>query len=250
MTTPDPRPRWSEVARSGAFYTLFYGTSVVMIATNVLTLVLPVGALRTMVRVWCGWHRWCCRHILGIRVVVEGTLPDHPVLYAMRHESLFEAIDLPMLMTDPVIFAKAELLAIPVWGLLGRRYGLIAVERSAGARALRGMIAAARANALTAGRPRPLVIFPEGTRVAHTSAPALQAGFAGLYKMIDLPVVPVAVDSGRLYHRRWKRAGVIRYRIGAELPPGLPRAKIEAAVHQAINALRTRPVNQSPTAKE
>ena len=136
-----------------------------------------------------------------------------------------------------MIFAKQELFAIPVWGLLGRRYGLIVVQRDAGARALRSMITAARNNALAAGRPRPLVIFPEGTRVAHDAAPPLQAGFAGIYKMAGLPVVPIAVDSGPLYQRRWKRAGVIRYRIGEPIAHGLPRADIEARVTAAINAL-------------
>ena len=237
MTTTDRSPRMADVLRSLVFYPVFYGTSAVLITLNLLSLPFPPVVLRTMVRVWCTWPRWCCRHILGIRVVVEGRMPDHPVLVAMRHESFFEAIDLPVLLPSPVIFAKQELFAIPVWGLLGRRYGLIVVQRDAGARALRSMITAARNNALAAGRPRPLVIFPEGTRVAHDAAPPLQAGFAGIYKMAGLPVVPIAVDSGPLYQRRWKRAGVIRYRIGEPIAHGLPRADIEARVTAAINAL-------------
>ena len=71
----------------------------------------------------------------------------------------------------------------------------------------------------------------------HGTQPPLQAGFAGLYKMLGLPVIPVAVDSGPLYQRRWKRAGTIRYRYGTEIPPGLPREEIEARVYAAINAL-------------
>jgi 1-acyl-sn-glycerol-3-phosphate acyltransferase len=67
--------------------------------------------------------------------------------------------------------------------------------------------------------------------------PGLQSGFAGLYKLIGLPVVPIAVDSGPLYHRRFKCRGTITYRIGETIPPGLPRAEIEARVHAAINAL-------------
>ena len=229
-------PTLSEVLRSLAFYVVFYCGSVVLVSLNMLTLLLPPGALLVMVRVWCRWHRWCCRHLLGIRVVVEGRMPDHPVLVAMRHESFFEAIDLPNLLRNPMIFAKQELLSIPLWGRLGRRYGLIAVDRDAGARALRSMIRAMRANGAAAERP--LVIFPEGTRVPHGEVWPLQAGFAGLYKMAGLPIVPIAVDSGPLYHRRWKRAGVIRYRIGTELPPGLPRATIETAVQEAINVLK------------
>ena len=234
MTTP---PKFSVIARNLVFYPVFYGVSAVLVTFNLLSLPLPPVALRTMVRVWCRWHRWCCRHLLGIRVVIEGTVPAGAVLCAMRHESFFEAIDLPMLLRSPVVFAKAELFSIPVWGLLGRRYGLVMVDRDAGARALRGMIAAAKANALADDPPRPIAIFPEGTRVPHDQMRPLQAGFAGIYKMARLPVVPIAVDSGPLYHRRWKRPGVIRYRIGEVLPPGLPRAEIEAKVTAAINAL-------------
>ncbi len=225
-----------EVVRSIAFYAIFYTGSFFIISFNMLTLMLPPGALLVMVRVWCRWHRWCCRFLLGIRVVVEGQMPGHPVLVAIRHESFFEAIDLPILLRNPMIFAKRQLLTIPLWGRLGLRYGLIPVDRDAGARAMRLMIRTMRANA--AGAARPLVIFPEGTRVPHHETWPLQAGFAGLYKMAALPVVPIAVDSGPLYHRLWKRAGVIRYRIQPELPVGLSRDEIETAVTRAINSLK------------
>lgn len=237
MTTTDHPPGIGDIARNLVFYPVFYGVSVVLVSFNLFCLPFPPVALRAMVRVWCRWHRWCCRHVLGIRVVVEGTVPTGAVLCAMRHESFFEAIDLPMLLRNPVVFAKAELFSIPVWGMLGRRYGLVMVNRDAGARALRGMIAAAKTNALAEYPPRPIAIFPEGTRVPHDQTRPLQAGFAGIYKMARLPVVPIAVDSGPLYHRRWKRAGVIRYRIGEILPPGLKRAEIEQKVTAAINAL-------------
>ena len=84
-----------------------------------------------------------------------------------------------------------------------------------------------------------MVIFPEGTRVPHGQRPALQAGFAGLYKMLGLPVVPIAVRSGTIYHRRWKRRGTIEILVGEPIPPGLPREEIEARVTAAINALNT-----------
>jgi len=95
-----------------------------------------------------------------------------------------------------------------------------------------------RSRALLA-QGRPIIIFPEGTRVLHGDAPPLQSGFAGLYKMLNVPVVPVAVDSGRLMPRNhWLRsAGVITYKVGEEIPAGLPRAEVEARVHQAMNAL-------------
>ena len=96
------------------------------------------------------------------------------------------------------------------------------------------MIAAARAY-LAGGRP--LALFPEGTRVPHGATAPLQSGFAGLYKLLGVPVVPVAVNSGPLYHRMWKRSGTVTYRFAEPIPPGLPREEAEARVLAAINAL-------------
>jgi 1-acyl-sn-glycerol-3-phosphate acyltransferase len=86
---------------------------------------------------------------------------------------------------------------------------------------------------------RPIVIFPEGTRVAPGEQPPLQPGFAGLYASLKLPVVPIALDSGHVWPRRrfLKRPGIVTIRFGEQIPPGLPRADIEARVREAINSL-------------
>ncbi|MCB2063748.1 MAG: 1-acyl-sn-glycerol-3-phosphate acyltransferase, partial [Novosphingobium sp.] len=61
-----------------------------------------------------------------------------------------------------------------------------------------------------------------------------------LYKVLGLPVVPVAVDSGPLYHRWIKRSGTVTYRVGETIPTGLARAEVEARLAAAI-----RPVARS-----
>lgn len=223
------------VVRSLAFYLAFYVGGAFLIAFAGLMMLAPRPAFRWAVDKWSGCHRLCARLFLGIRVRVEGTMPTGPVLIAIKHESFFEAIDLPHLLDYPGVFAKAELMNIPVWGLAGRRYGLVEVHREQGAKALRQMLAAARALS-DAGRP--LVIFPEGTRVPHGQQRELKSGFAGVYKLLGLPVVAVAVNSGPLYHRWWKRSGVLTYRFSEPIPSGLPRDEAEARVIAAINALK------------
>ncbi len=227
-------PRLGEIARSLAFYAAFYGATVLLLFVAVGAMALGGDRYKGVVRIWSTWHRLCARALLGITVEADAFVAQGGVLYAIKHESFFEAIELPHLFPQPVVFAKEQLLRIPIWGAIGTRYGLIAVDRARGASALRAMLAEARR---WTADGRPLVIFPEGTRVRHHAQPALQAGFAGLYKMLGLPVIPVAVDSGPLYHCRWKRSGTIRYRFGEVIPPGLPRQEIEARVHAAINAL-------------
>ena len=132
------------------------------------------------------------------------------------------------------MFAKQELFGIPGWGYSALIYGLIPVARDKGAKTLREMLALAKQRV---DEGRPLVIFPEGTRVEQGTRPGLQAGFAGLYKLLKLPVVPIAVDSASTYHHVVKRPGRITYKVGETIPAGLPREEVEARVHAAINVL-------------
>ena len=220
--------------RNLAFYLAFYSGSLLITAASLIALPFSVDAFRRRVRDWPRWQRWCLTHLLGCEIVVEGEPLDEPVLYAIKHESFFEAIDAPRLFHLPSVFAKQELFRIPLWGRAASAFGLVPVERNAGARALMTMIRSAKA---LAAEGRPLVIFPEGTRVPHGERRALQSGFAGLYKMLGLPVVPVAVNSGPVYHKVLKKPGRITYRFGEPIPPGLPREEVESRVLDAINVL-------------
>ena len=224
------------ILRSMVFYPVFYGFSALLVIASVLAIPLGRDRLRWVVATWGNWHRWCLKIVLGIDVVIEGSLPDGPVLIAVKHESYFEAIDMPRLFRFPTVFAKRELFLIPGWGYSAKVYGLIPVARDKGAKALREMIKTARERV---AEGRPLVIFPEGTRVEHGTQPPLQSGFAGTYKLLGLPVVPIAVNSGPVYHRMIKQPGTITYRVGETIPEGLGREEIETRVHSAINALNS-----------
>lgn len=221
--------------RTLVFLALFYGGSVLLLLFAAVAIFAPNSTMYGIARAWSGWHRCCCRNILGIEVRIEGERHPGQALYAIRHESFFEAIDAPTFLRGPVIpFAKMELLHLPLWGRAARHYGMVGVEREAGAKAVRHITRAAR-DARAQGRD--FAIFPEGTRVPHGQEGKLQAGLYAIYKILDLPLVPVAVNSGPLYQARPMRGGTITYRIAEALPPGLPRAEMEARVSAAINAL-------------
>lgn len=221
--------------RSLLFVIVFYSLSVPLVLAALL-----VGLIdrRWLIRVANGWgwfYAWCTHALLGIRTRIEGDLPDGPVLVALKHEAMFETLRAIPMFDTPAVVMKAELTRIPLWGWAARRYGIIPVDREAGARAMREMLTAAKA---AAGEGRSVLIFPEGTRVPPGESPPIRAGFAGLYKVLGLPVVPIALDSGRLWTRGLtKYAGVITFRVGTVIPPGLPRGEVEALVHEAINAL-------------
>lgn len=222
--------------RSLLFLVIFYiGTAPFVLMAFPASLI-GTGPVRACAHGWCRFHRWCARHILGISSRVEGALPSGPVLVAVKHQSMYETLEIFLLLNEPAVVLKRELTRIPLWGWVVRRYGVIPVDREAGAAALRAMM---RAGADAIAGDRPIAIFPEGTRVRPGGQPLLQPGFAGLYRALKLPVVPVAVDSGRLWPRRGlvKRPGIVTFRFGERIPPGLRREEIEAAVHAAINAL-------------
>jgi 1-acyl-sn-glycerol-3-phosphate acyltransferase len=222
--------------RTIVFTIIFFGGSSFFAVTAFFGSLLHQGLMRWAVRGWARYQHFCAKWILGIDVRIEGSLQDRPVLYAIKHESMYETIDMPRVFARPSVVAKRQLFDIPFWGKAALAYGMIPVDREGGATALRDMLS--RSKALLADG-RPIVIFPEGTRVCHGESPPLQSGFAGLYKMLNVPVVPVAVNSGRLMPRNhWlRRSGTITYKVGEEIPAGLPRAEVEARVHAAMNAL-------------
>jgi 1-acyl-sn-glycerol-3-phosphate acyltransferase len=222
--------------RSALFVLFFYPISVVTVLLAIPAAMIGRRALFAVVRFWVRWHYWCTRLFLGIRTRVEGRLPDGPILVAGKHQAMYETIEVVRLLRDPAVVLKRELADLPGWGKAAQRYGMIPVDRDGGAPALRRMLAAAQA-VLAEGRP--IVIFPEGTRVLPGEQPPLQPGFAGLYKALGVPVVPVAIDSAKVWPlRSWvKQPGIVTFRFGEPIPPGLPRREVEARVHAAINAL-------------
>lgn len=224
------------LVRSVLFWIAFVLMSSISSIGAVISLPISHRGTIFFVRIWAQFHRLICRVLLGQKIIVDGDMPDAPVLYVFKHESAFETIEQPMLFRHPAVFAKEELFSIPVWGQAARFYGLIPVDRDGGGKAMRAMLGAAKA-ALAAGRP--LCLFAEGTRVPHGEAPPLRPGFAGMYRLLSTDVIPVAVNSGIAYPpRRWvKWPGTITYKIGERIPAGLPRDEAEARVRAAINAL-------------
>lgn len=227
--------------RSALFALIFYSWTVVAVLLSFPVSLFGTGAIRAWAHGWARSNRVLARGLLGITSRIEGSPPAGPALVAIKHQSMYETLEIMLLLKEPAVVLKRELADLPLWGWVVRRYGVIPVDRGGGATALRGMMRAAEA-AIAEGRP--IALYPEGTRVAPGEQPPLQSGFAGLYRALKLPVVPVAVDSGRLWprHRFVKRPGIVTFRFGEPVPPGLPRGEIEAVVHAAINALEGRAV--------
>jgi 1-acyl-sn-glycerol-3-phosphate acyltransferase len=225
--------------RSLLWAAIFYSATLLWVLAGLLASLFGPRPTLAVVLSWVELNHSLCKHLLGIRIRVLGAIPPGPHLIAVKHQSMLETLEMVRISKLPVIVMKKELADIPLFGFLTRRYGVIAVERSAGAKALREMVAAGK-NAVSSRRP--ILIFPEGTRVRPGQTPPLRPGFAGLYRAVGLPVVPVAVDSGRLWGRGLtKHSGLVTLLVGETIPRGLKREEIEERVHRAINALELAP---------
>lgn len=225
--------------RSLIYAAIFYPLTVIWCVAGVIASLFGRRATLAVVLSWVEIHHRLARGVLGITVRIEGSIPAGPYLIAVKHQSMFETLEMVRITHLPIIVMKKELADIPLFGFLTRRYGVIPVERSAGAKALRNLVDAGKA-AIATGRA--VIIYPEGTRVRVGSAPPLKSGFAALYRALGLPVVPVAVDSGRLWGRGFiHRSGTVTLKVGETIPPGLPRKDVEARVHATINALELGP---------
>ena len=135
------------VLRSLLFYVIFYAASVYYVTASVVMVLVAPHRVRRYPDAWSRFHRACLRHLLGIHVREIGNKPPGPILYAIKHESFFEAIDLPNTLDHPVPFGKQELFSIPGWGRAAKAYGAVSVARDEGAKALRTMVTEARVHA-------------------------------------------------------------------------------------------------------
>jgi 1-acyl-sn-glycerol-3-phosphate acyltransferase len=198
-------------------------------------LLLPRKVAMDFGRFWSRGTVLLLRGIVGLGHQVRGLdrLPQGGCIIAMKHQSAWDALILPIVLGDPAVVVKRELLLLPIYGWYMGRAGAIAIDRRAGAAALRRMVAAARSAAATG---RPIVIFPEGTRVAPGTRLPYQPGVAALYQALALPLVPAAVNSGLFWGRRsfLKRPGRIVLEFLDPIPAGWPRERLMAELERRI----------------
>ncbi len=229
----------------------FIGTALIGVA-GLPVLLLPWRASMWFGRLWSRTMLALLRAIVGLDGEVRGRehLPPGPCLVAMKHQSAWDTLMLPVLFGDPAVVIKRELQLVPLYGWYATRAGSIFVDRKGGAAAMRRMLKAAR-RAVAAGRK--IVIFPQGTRTAPGERSPYQPGVAGLYQALGLPLVPAAVNSGLYWGRRafLKRRGRIVVEFLPAIPPGLPRRRLMAELEARIEAAADRlaaeaaPVNSS-----
>ncbi|WP_372621226.1 lysophospholipid acyltransferase family protein [Falsiroseomonas sp.] len=221
--------------RSLLFNAAFFVLTALLALFALPLLAAPRSAMLWLGRTWSWMVAALLRVICGVRVELRGmeTIPPGACVIVAKHQSAFDTVIWLGLLPRPAYVLKKELLSIPLYGWHARRMGMIPVDRAGGGPALRAMLRAAKV-ALDDGRQ--VVIFPEGTRTAPGERVPYQPGVVAIAGASEAPVIPVATDSGRVWGRRAfrKRPGVIRISVLPPIPPGLPRARLLAALEEAI----------------
>jgi len=217
--------------RSAIFMAWFILWSVILMAGFVWFLALPrkftVNLSKTWSRVLLFGLKWIC----GLWYEVRGPVPHGGVLVASKHMSMWDTLTLYMLLDDSATVLKRELKRIPFYGWYISKAGVISIDRSGKASAMRQMISETKA-VLNAGRE--ILIFPEGHRMRPYEAPDYKSGVAGLYSQLGVSCIPVALNSGQFWVGFIKKPGKIIVEFLPAIPPGLKRAEFMSTLQTRI----------------
>jgi len=227
--------------RSLVFNILFYLVFLSWAIVALPTFAMPRGAMLRVANWWAQSNIFLMRTICNIKVEFRGAekIPRGPLIVASKHQSMWETISLLHFFEAPFFAVKRELLFIPLFGLFLIKTRMIAIDRSAGGRAL---IRMARRAAEEVRSGRQFVIFPEGTRKAVGAPPQYKGGLGLIYVDCGVPCLPVALNSGLFWPRRtfMRYPGTLVVEFLDPLPPGLPRDQFLDHVQTVIEAATNR----------
>jgi 1-acyl-sn-glycerol-3-phosphate acyltransferase len=223
--------------RSALFLLWFLFITTILSLIFLPVLLLPRPATVWLARLWSRVTFWGLKLFAGIGFEVRGAAPKGAALVASKHMSMWDTLALYLVLDQPAIVLKRELLRIPFYGWFLWKAAAIPIDRAGGAGALRKMSAMAR-RVLDDGRP--ILIFPEGTRKKPGAAPDYKPGVAGLYALLGVDCVPVALNSGVHWTGFLKRPGTIVLEFLEPIGPGLKRDAFMGQLESRIETATAR----------
>mgnify|MGYP001375513426 CR=1 FL=1 len=226
-----------KLLRSLLFVVVVVTSMVVAAVAGLPLLALARRRAGRLTRWFAGYITGLLRPLCGVTVELRGLehLQGGPVLIAAKHQSALETYVLTARLPDASFVLKREIVMVPLVGWYISAIEPIAVDRGAGASALRSMVRNAKA---AVARGRSVVIFPEGTRTRPGQRAPYHPGVAALYGELGLPVVPMALNTGHV----WPRKSLIKHPGRATLaflepiPPGMPRRAFLSLLEERIEA--------------
>lgn len=233
------------LVRSLLFALAFYVTTALFLVLGSWLLFAPRSWAMAGLRTHAIVSVWLLRVIAGTKLEVRGQekLSKGAVLVVSKHQSAWDTFGLVPLFRDPAIVLKDELKWIPFYGWFCVKFEHILVKRDKAAKALKTMIADAQ---IRVAQGREIVIFPEGTRQAPGAPPDYKPGYVALYEALEIPCVPLALNSGLFWPRRQfiRHPGTIVVEFLDPIPPGLPRKEFRAVLEARLEEASQRLVDE------
>lgn len=155
---------------------------------------------------WCKLMIWILRITTGIKSDIRGVENiDSKKAYVIvgKHESTWDTLIMHTFMkTAPVFILKKELLMVPFFGWCLALASKIAIDRNGGAGSIKKILKQGK-KYIKDGHS--VIIFPQGTRVppySTTEEYPYKAGFIALIKEMKADVLPMALNSGKLWRKK------------------------------------------------
>lgn len=221
--------------RSFLFQLFFWLWSAFWAIAMLLTLPLPRRVNTWSLSSWSTGLIVALRWLAGIRVEVRGAQfkPTGPAIIAAKHQSMFDVFSQFALLPDACFVMKKELLNVPLFGWHGLKARMIVVDREGHSTALKKLV---RDAVDRMKDDRQVVIFPEGTRGEVGVPGDYKPGIAALYRELDLPVTPLALNCGSHWPRGFLRPpGVIVFEYLPPIPAGLKRGEFMRELQTRID---------------
>ncbi len=225
--------------RSILFNLFFYSITSVICLGFIPFLLFPRKYVLWLTRSWLRIVFFLEKSILGLTYEVRGKEylpPSGSYIVAAKHQSAYETMKLHALLGDPTIVLKKELLKIPLFGTFLNKLDVIAIDRTNKEQSINSIITGAqRMQDLN----RPIVIFPQGTRVdvqATAKDMSYKGGIIKMYANTNMSIIPLALNSGLFWGRNSfiKKPGKVVFEFLSPIEPGLPDKKVMRAIEDRL----------------
>ena len=188
------------------FKFFFYIGTIFICIIFIPALILPQKFMLTGGKILGYWIKFCLYFFLSVKVEVKGieNIPkDTPFFIASLHQSLFETFFLQTIFNSPIFILKKELLKIPIFGWHLKKIGSISIDRNKITKDNLGFFDEISYFMINQS-DRPLVIFPQGTRLNPDDRSPFKKGVARIYDELKVKCQPVAINSGYT----WPKSGI------------------------------------------
>ena len=165
---------------------------------------------------------------------LNDALKNGPVILACKHQSAWETLIFSVLVDQFVIVLKKQLLMIPGYGNYLIKLNSIVIDRTNGIKSLKSLLQQGK-DAIANNRS--ILIFPEGKRCNYGELTNLQSGISIMYNDLKVPVIPIALNSGKFWARRakFKKPGCITLEFLDPIAPGLPKNEFMHLLKESID---------------